>query len=229
MSAALLFALGQGANVTSSLMQGWMADYESRAEQRLFERNAVIAEQNATARLEKARFDSQRAAGVGEAVTGRLTAQLGASGARLDVGAPIALLAEQASELELEQILIVAEAETEALQLRDRATMLRFAGETARRRGKNARRASLINAFGKGAETFGRGQELGFIGGASSAGGANKAGQAITIDPVGKTRVITLKGKSRRSLGTLRGRRPTRGGFAGTNRSSATPFGSVSA
>jgi hypothetical protein len=99
-----------------------MADRQSRVEQRLAERNATIADNAAKARLLKARFDSQRASQEGEEIIGSLTTQLAKSGARLDTGAPIALLAEQAGELDLDQTLISAAAHDEASQFTDRAT-----------------------------------------------------------------------------------------------------------
>ena len=163
MAGELLFALGGGMGVASSFMEGYAAEDEAKAEARMLERNAVIAEQHAKARLEKARFDSRRAARFGEATTGRLTAQLGASGARLDVGAPIALLAAQAGEIELEQMLIFDEAETEAKQLRQRADLFRMDAKTARKRGERARLTGFVSGVGKGAMTFGAGKELAFF------------------------------------------------------------------
>ena len=240
MPAQLLFALGVGADVMSSMMEGYAAEDEAKAEARQLERNAAIAEQHAIARLEKARFDSRRAARFGEATMGELTAQLGASGARLDVGAPVALLAEQAGELELEQFLIFDEAETEAKRLRQQAEFFRIEAKRARKRGKAARRASLFSAFGKGARAFGTGSSLGFFGGDGGSQGSvieARDTQGSVIEAEDKTarrrtsrvRRITLSGRSGKSLGTLRGRSPTKGGFAGTNRSSVTRPGTTTA
>ncbi len=176
MALPLLFALGAGAKATSTLMQGWMADKESRAEQRLAERNAVVAERNATAIILKSQFDQRRAAVAGERTLGRLSARLGASGARTDVGAPMAILADQVNELDLEQSLIFHTAQTQASALRDQATLLRFGGKAARRRGRSARVASLFKASSGAALDYAVGKQLGFFGKGGKGGQTNTPG-----------------------------------------------------
>ncbi len=147
MALPLLFLLGTGAKIFSQIQQGRIADAQGRAEQRLAERNALVEEQNAKAREEKARFDQLRHVERGEGILGRLRAALGKSGARLDVGAPIRVLSEQAEELELENLLIGHEGAVEAAQFKERAVISRFKGSLARKRGKAARKTSLLRAF----------------------------------------------------------------------------------
>jgi hypothetical protein len=130
---------------------------------RLEERNAVIAEQDATARERKGRFDQLRQAEAGERVLGDLRAGLGASGARLDVGAPIELLSRQAEELELENLLIGEEAATEAARFREMAVISRFRGRLAKARGKTARTASMVGAGASLLTDFGTAKAEGFV------------------------------------------------------------------
>jgi hypothetical protein len=172
-----------------------MADRQSRVEQRLAERNATIADNAAKARLLKARFDSQRASQEGEEIIGGLTTQLAKSGARLDTGAPIALLAEQAGELDLDQTLISAAAHDEASQFTDRATMLRFAGRMARRKGKNLRMASVFAAIGQAASIGSQGQQQGFFGGTKESGGTTFSSESL-----GTNRAVRRRRRGRSSL-----------------------------
>ena len=150
-----LFAVGAGTQIMSTFMQGQAAEYEAKAEQELNERNAIILDQEAVARQEKAKFDQARQAEAAEIVIGELTATMGGSGLRIDVGAPIRLLEEQRAELDLDNYLIGYEGITEVAALRDRATMSRYFGKVVRQRGKNIRRSANLQAFGQGMSFLG--------------------------------------------------------------------------
>lgn len=141
-----LFLLAAGAGAFSSIMKGRMADAQGRAQEALFNRNALIAKRDASARLRKARFDQLQQVREGERIKGRLIARLGASGARLDVGAPIQLLNEQAAVLDLDNALIGFEGRVEAARFREEAVQLKFRGRIARQRGRAAQRAAFIGA-----------------------------------------------------------------------------------
>ena len=130
----------------SAIQQGRIAEAEGRALNKLGERNAIILEQDADARDKKTRFDQLRQVVSGAKVQGRLLAGLGASGARLDVGAPIRLLSDQAEELELDMLLIGFEGATEARELRNQAVIQRFKGSLAKTRGQNAQKAGYVQA-----------------------------------------------------------------------------------
>jgi hypothetical protein len=176
--AAVLFGIGEGINIGSSLLSGWMADRESKVEKKLAYRNATIAEQNATARLMKAKFDQLRQARAGERLIGRLMTRAGASGVRIDSGAPMRVIVEQSKENELENRLMGYEAEVEAKGLRDQAAMYRYMGKEARRKGKNILRSSLLQSFGMGARAYAQGVQEGFWGnsGGGSSGSVSWAG-----------------------------------------------------
>lgn len=163
MALPLLFIGASGAKAVSIIQQGRIADAEGRAESRLHERNAAIFEQDAAARERKARFDQLRQVVSGAKVLGRLRAGLGASGARLDVGAPIRLLSDQAEELELDNLLIGFEGAVEAARFREQAVISRFKGSLAKTRGKAARRASIVQAGASLLTDFGTGRQAGFL------------------------------------------------------------------
>lgn len=159
----LLFLAAGGFKAASIIQQGRIADAEGRAESRLQERNAAIFDQDAVARERKARFDQLRQVISGAKVLGRLRAGLGASGARLDVGAPIRLLSDQAEELELDNLLIGFEGAVEAQRFRNQAVISRFKGSLANIRGKAARRASFVKAGASLLTDFGTAKQEGFI------------------------------------------------------------------
>ena len=146
---AYQFLLAAGSKLLkagSAIQQGRIAEAEGRALKKLGERNAIILEQDADARDRKTRFDQLRQVVSGAKVQGRLLAGLGASGARLDVGAPIRLLSDQAEELELDMLLIGFEGATEARELRNQAVIQRFKGSLAKTRGQNAQKAGYVQA-----------------------------------------------------------------------------------
>ena len=163
MALPLLFLAASAAKGASTIQQGRIADAEGRAQARLNERNALILEQDADARDRKTRFDQLRQVVSGAKVQGRLLAGLGASGARLDVGAPIRLLSDQAEELELDMLLIGYEGAIEARQLRNQAVIQRFQGSLAKARGKNARRASYGQAVAGLLSDFSTAKQAGFF------------------------------------------------------------------
>ena len=141
-----LFLASSAVKAGSQIWQGRVAKAQSEAEAQMAERNAQTLELDAQAQEEKTKFDLVRAVLTGERIQGALTAQLGASGARLDVGAPLDLLSAQASELDLDRMLIGFEGTTKAARLRDQAGIVRAGGDMALQRGKNAELAGFIGA-----------------------------------------------------------------------------------
>jgi hypothetical protein len=141
-----LFLAGTAIKAVSIIQQGRIADAQSKVQKALAERNAQVLEADAKAREQKARFDQLRQVKAAGRVKGALIAKLGASGARLDVGAPLDVITEQAAELELDNLLIGFEGATDAARLRDDARLTRVGGQFARDRGRAAKRASFTTA-----------------------------------------------------------------------------------
>ena len=116
---------------------------EGKSAQNIANFNAAIAEQEAKAQRAKAGFAQKRQAKRGAEITSALTAKLGAAGG---VGSPVALdlAAEQAAELELENLLIGFEGEVLAGQAESQAELDRLQGRIAQQRGKSAARAANV-------------------------------------------------------------------------------------
>lgn len=126
---------------------------EGKSAQNIAEFNAQIEEQNAIAVKNKALFEQQRQAKKGTAIKSSQIARLAKGGG---LGSPVTgdLVAEQASELELENLLIGFEGEVAAQQRLSQAELDRLSGRLSKQRGKSAARAANVG-FGIQLATLG--------------------------------------------------------------------------
>lgn len=114
-----------------------------KSAQNIAEFNAKVAEQQSEAAKLKSKFAQKRQAKKAVSIESSLIARLAKGGG---LGSPVAadLIAEQASELELENLLIGFEGEVEAKRLLNQAELERLQGQAAKAAGKAAgRRANL--------------------------------------------------------------------------------------
>ena len=123
-----------------------------QSEQNIAEYNAAVAEQEAKALRARAAFAQKRQAKRGAEIKSALTAKIAAAGG---LGSPVAadLAAEQAAEIELENLLIGFEGEVGAQKALTQAELDRLAGRLAKQRGKAAARRANIQ-FGMQAATL---------------------------------------------------------------------------
>lgn len=128
---------------------------EGQSAQNIAEFNAQIEEQKAIAAKNKATFEQQRQAKKGAAIKSAQIAKIAKGGG---LGSPVTgdLVAEQASELELENLLIGFEGEVAAQQSLSQAEIDRLSGRLAKQRGKSAARAANVG-FGIQLATLGAG------------------------------------------------------------------------
>ncbi|KKM98214.1 hypothetical protein LCGC14_1160210 [marine sediment metagenome] len=131
---------------------------EGKSAQNIANFNAAVALQEAEALRARAGFAQKRQAKRAAEIKSALTAKFGAAGG---VGSPVALdlAAEQAAELELENLLIGFEGEVLAGQAESQAELDRLAGKIAQQRGKSAARAANVQ-FGMQLATLGIGTGL---------------------------------------------------------------------
>lgn len=143
--APLLVAAGVGLAVAGQIQQGRAAEAQARSEQNIANYNAAVQRREAEAQRQRATFAQKRQARRGVQIKSALTAQLGAAGA---IGSPVAadLAAEQAAELELENLLIGFEGEVAAQRAESQAELDVLQGRVSRERGRQERRASQIRA-----------------------------------------------------------------------------------
>lgn len=140
-------------------------------QQIIADRNAKVAEANAKAERIRANFEQIQQAKEAERIKGALAASLGAAGG---TGTPVGLdlTAEQASELELENLLIGFEGEAKAKSLEQQADLDRLQGKAALSAAKSRARAANVG-FGVQLATLGFAAKGAFGGGGG--GGISKS------------------------------------------------------
>ncbi len=116
---------------------------EGKSAQNIANFNAAVALQEAEAQRAKAGFAQKRQAKRGAQIKSALTAKIGAAGG---IGSLVAadLAAEQAAELELENLLIGFEGEVAAGKAESQAELDILQGKIAKQRGKTAARAANV-------------------------------------------------------------------------------------
>lgn len=126
---------------------------EGKSAQNIANFNAAVSRQTAEAERIAAGFEQERQAKAAEKAKSRLRAELGAAGG---TGSPVAfdLTAEQAAELELEQLLIGFEGEVRAGRAETQAELDTLQGQLAKQRGKTQARAANVG-FGTQVVTLG--------------------------------------------------------------------------
>lgn len=150
-----------GLSSYASIRQGIAGKEEMEGNRLLSLYNARVGEQNARMTEARTTFEQIRHQRTARRIMGRLRARLGASGAVISEGAPLMVLAEQASELALESALIGAEGRTRAEQYRSRAAFDVMQARLFRDRGKSAMEAGYINAGTTLLSGFTTGQQQG--------------------------------------------------------------------
>ena len=154
MAPALIIA-GASVMAFGQYKQGQAAEAEGRSAKNVMEYNAQVEEREAAAKRAKAGFEQKRQAKAGARVKSALTAKLAAAGGS---GSPVAadLSAEQAAELDLENLLIGYEGEVEARRHESQAALDRMQGKIYKQKGKNIKRAKMWEAGGSLLTGFGK-------------------------------------------------------------------------
>lgn len=140
--------LGALAMAGGQLYGGYSAYEEGKDEASIAKYNAAVKEQEAKSIETKTKFEQMRAAEAGERTQQELEANIVASGGVSTLGSPLLAAAVQASELELKNLLIGQEGQTEAARARSEAEGYRMEGRMARARGRSAFTGSLIGMGG---------------------------------------------------------------------------------
>ena len=138
-------AAATAAAAAGTYMQGQAQADAAKGQAALGEYNAAVAEKDAIATEAKTRFDQIRQVQAGARSVASVRAKAGASGARLDVGAPMHIVAAQVAENEIQNALIGYAGKTQADRHRSRAAGYRAGAKFAEMRADNIKTATLIN------------------------------------------------------------------------------------
>ena len=135
-----------GMGVAGALQSAKSKSNDAKNQAAMQDYNARVAEQDAAATEEQTTFAQLRQRRTAARIMGGLRAKLGASGALMDEGAPAALTADQAFELEMENTLMGQQGRTEAAKYRSEAAGYRMGAQFARKSASNALTAGWLNA-----------------------------------------------------------------------------------
>lgn len=145
-AAAAAPVLAIGASVAGGVMSGMAAQQAGKDAKTMADYNAKVEQQKAKQLEAKAAFDQQRQAEASARGMGELEAGIGKSGAVGTVGSPLLIAAKQASEYELDNLLIGYEGKIGADAARSQASLDTMSGDIALRRGRNQAMGSYIGA-----------------------------------------------------------------------------------
>lgn len=140
---------GVGLQGAGMIMGSSSAKKAAKQAKKIGEFNAKVAEEEAEATRLSSRFIQQRAVKEGARTMGTLETRMAASGARLDVGAPLRALADLAQELDIEQLLIAYEGEKTVRRYKNQATVNRMGGSLEAKQLEAQSTANLISGAGK--------------------------------------------------------------------------------
>lgn len=141
-----LMAAGIGLTAVGQIQAGRAAAAEAESAQALANYNAAVQEREAQAIEARTGLEQRRQTEEAARAMGAMRARIGVAGAVPTVGAPLQVQAKQASEFEMENLMIGYRGRTEAARARSAAEIERMGGELAKQRGKAAKRAAYIGA-----------------------------------------------------------------------------------
>ena len=146
MGSLALLAAGVGLQAFGQIRAGQAASAEGKSEQNIANYNAQVQEREAKAIEQRTAVEQRKQAEAAERRQSTLEAGLGASGTVTTAGSPLLLQAKQASEDELENLLIGDIGREKATAARTQAKLDVIGGKLARQRGKAKATGRFIGA-----------------------------------------------------------------------------------
>ena len=118
-----LETLALALNVGGQIYAGQAASTEARSEQAMAKYNAAVLEQQARATEARTQLEQRRQAEAAARGMSTMAAEIGASGVVASEGTPLLVQAKQASEYELENLMIGYKGQEEVSQLKSKAAL----------------------------------------------------------------------------------------------------------
>jgi hypothetical protein len=128
------------------IYSGMQANAQGKSAQNMAEYNAAMQEREAKQVERKTAMEQRLQAESADRAMSTTRAGLGMSGAVSTEGSPLLIQAKQASESELENLMIGYEGREQATSLREGAALSRMEGKIARKKGKSSMYSSFIGA-----------------------------------------------------------------------------------
>jgi hypothetical protein len=142
-------AAGAGVSAYSSIQQG-------KAQQRLNEYNAQVAEQAASDKARDGRIMANAQREQNRRLQARQRALYAKAGVVDTTGSPLLVQLEQAGQLEMAALQTEATSSTEAARLRQQAILDRMSGKAARQAGNLNAGATILQGLGNAASSYGQ-------------------------------------------------------------------------
>lgn len=137
---------GIGLQVAGQIQAGRAAAAAGESAQAIANYNAAVQEREAQAIEQRTGLEQRRQAEEAARAMSRMRAGMGMAGVIPTAGTPLQIQAKQASEFEMENLMIGYRGMTEAARARSAAEIERMGGELAIQRGRAAEQAAYIGA-----------------------------------------------------------------------------------
>jgi len=187
-AAPLALIAGTAMNVIGALGEGQQQKGQYEYQAQLALRDQQVAEMQARAAEEKAAYDQQQFQRRAARMQGATRAKLGASGALMSTGAPLAVLGAQAAELALDSSMIGYNGMVAARGYRDQGAMDYAQSKIYEQQGRNAERSSYWKAGSSLLQGFGSAYSSGMFGlGVPKSPGASFPGSGSVQSGIGQS------------------------------------------
>lgn len=137
---------GTTLQAAGQIQAGRVAGVEAKSAEAVANYNAAVMEREAEAIEARTGIEQRRQTEEAARGMGRLRARIGVAGVVPTVGAPLQVLAKQASEFEMQNLMIGYRGVTEAARARSAAELERIQATIYGRRARPVRRAGYIGA-----------------------------------------------------------------------------------
>jgi hypothetical protein len=142
----VLLGAGLGLEAVGMIGQGAAASAQAKGQQAVAEYNAKVATQQAAAEQQATLYKQRLTAEAANRTAGTLRANLGASGVVPSEGTPLQLQAQQASQAEIDQLMLGYQGSVAEQQQMDQATLDRLQASIYGKQAQSAMTAGMIGA-----------------------------------------------------------------------------------
>jgi hypothetical protein len=139
-------AAGVGLQGIGMMASGQAASAEAKSQQAIANYNAAVAEQTAKSIENQTLYKQQLEAENAVRVASSMRAAIGASGASPSEGTPLMVMAKQAAQSELDQLMTGYQGQIGMGQARSQGTIDRMLGDVYGQKAKNSMMAGMIGA-----------------------------------------------------------------------------------
>ena len=137
---------GTALGAYGQIQGGLAAEAEGQSQQNMANYNAALQEREAKSIEARTALQQKQQAEAADRAQSTLRAGLGASGAVSTAGSPLMIMAKQASESEMENLMIGYQGSEEALAARSQGKLDIMGGKIARQRGSAGKTAGFMGA-----------------------------------------------------------------------------------